>query len=377
LTTLASIADGCTVIEAIGTANPHYRVPQSHAADFMLGTEGLSETLRKRIPQVYDRSGINQRYTCLRDYTQLPGEFEFYPKSASLRPAPTTAARNQVYERESVPLALEAAKSCIEKSGIQPSDVTHLVVVSCTGFFAPGIDIQLVKQLGLPMDTARTVIGFMGCYAAFNGLKTAAAICRSECDALVMVVCVELCTLHFQIEDSLESVIVNALFSDGAAACLVRQTGRDQAAGKLIYRDSMTALDSDSLDAMSWEIGDTGFNMGLSSKVPELISRALPGYMQKFTQKVGISTDDIEFWAIHPGGRQVLDRAAQTLRLCPSDMADSYTILRDYGNMSSPTIMFILERIMQSSGLRVGQVGMALAFGPGLTIEGCLLEFGI
>ncbi len=376
MTEYSAQRESCTIIESIGTANPPHAVDQADAAAFIRQTSGISESLKKRIPQILEKSGINCRYSCLADYKRHFEEFEFYPQNPTLFPAPTTGLRNKVYQQEAVPLAKQAAENCLSQADASPSEITHLIVVTCTGFFAPGIDILLVKELGLPLSTERTVLGFMGCYAAFNGLKTAAAICRSNPNARVLVVCVELCTIHFQVPNTLESVIVNALFADGAAACLLRQMPKDEAAGKLIYRTSATSLDSCSLDAMSWEIGDTGFLMGLSPKVPEIVAKNLPGFIEMICMKSGVSPLEIGFWAVHPGGRQVLDRTLSALELSTCALADSYAILRDYGNMSSPTILFIIKRLMARRVAEDYGLGIGLAFGPGLTIEGCVLEFG-
>jgi predicted naringenin-chalcone synthase len=271
---------------------------------------------------------------------------------------------------------MSAARRSLAQADISPSDVSHIIVVSCTGFFAPGLDVLLIDQLGLPSTTRRTMIGFMGCSAAFNGLKSASDICRSEPGAKVLVVCVELCSLHVQIENTLESIVVNSLFADGAAACLISQVTRAEADGKMIYRGSATALDSSSFSAMSWELGDTGFIMGLSPKVPELIAATLPAFVEELCLSNDVRVDDIGFWAVHPGGRQILDKTAESLQLPAGSLADSYAVLRDYGNMSSPTILFILRRIIERRESLSGQQGVALAFGPGLTTEGCLLEFG-
>jgi alpha-pyrone synthase len=370
------LRDGdCVVIESIATVNPPFAVSQEDACEYTLRTTGLSDALRKRLPQVYARSGIRTRYTCVEDYTRTPDKFEFFPKLGSLCPSPGTGARNQVYQRESTPLATKAAQECLHRAKVLPQDITHLIVASCTGFFAPGLDILLVKALGLPLSTDRTIIGFMGCYAALSALKIAHAICRSRADFKVLVVCVELCTLHFQMDDSFESVIINALFSDGAAACLMQSACREDAKDKLIYNDSSCLLDTESLDAMSWDIGDTGFMMDLSPKIPEIIAATLPGYIHGLLDKHRLNQKDIDFWAVHPGGRQVLDRTATALGLSEDQMESSYSILRDYGNMSSPTVLFILERIIRQR-IPTHRYGLALAFGPGLTIEGCLLEFG-
>ncbi len=374
MTRPAGTDDRCTVIESISVANPPFSVSQAEAAEFMMRTEGLSSSLRKRIPQVYEKSGICRRYSCLEDYTRQPSEFEFYPQSATLRPTPTTAARNAIYQRESVKLAVQSALQSLQDSGTSPSEVSHVVVVTCTGFFAPGIDILLIKHIGLSASVKRTVIGFMGCCAAFNGLQTANNICSTDSDAVVLLVCIELCTLHFQIENSLESVVVNALFSDGAASCIIRSRPRQETLGKLVYRDGATVLNDESLDAMSWAIGDTGFEMGLSPRVPELISDGLPSFVESILNDNCVRRDEVTFWAVHPGGRQVLDRTATSLGLSETEMLPSYSVLRDYGNMSSPTILFILNRIMELRETDGYGLGVALAFGPGLTMEGCLLE---
>jgi alpha-pyrone synthase len=374
--------DDCTVFSSIATANPEFTVPQDDAAQFMLRTTGLSESLRKRIPQIYEKSSIDQRHTCLEDYTRAFSEFDFYPKSSTLTPSPSTGARNRVYQQESIPLASRAAAESLQLAGLSAASVTHLIVVSCTGFFAPGLDIHLTRNLGLPPDTQRTLIGFMGCYAAFNAMRLADTICRSQSDAVVLIVCIELCTLHFQIEDSLESVVVNALFSDGAAAAVMQRVKRQDTENKLIYRDGQSLLHEDSLNAMSWAIGDTGFIMGLSPKVPELIASSLPTYVEHLLTNKGIKTADLDFWAVHPGGRQVLDRTASVMNIAPEQMSDSYAVLRENGNMSSPTILYILKQIMnrRTCENNIGEThqryGIALAFGPGLTIEGCLLEIG-
>jgi predicted naringenin-chalcone synthase len=233
--------------------------------------------------------------------------------------------------------------------------------------------------MGLPLSTDRTMVGFMGCYAAFNGLKLAHAICQSQADARVLLVCVELCSLHFQIENTLESVVVNAIFSDGAAAAVLSSRTTAQAAGMLEYSTGCCQMDGDSMDAMTWTVGDTGYIMGLSSQVPDIIARKLPMYVESLMSRSGWTQDKIDFWAIHPGGRQVVDRAALVLGLGHDDLADSYETLRLHGNMSSPTILFVLKRILDRHreerlrGAEGYRSGVALAFGPGLTIEGCLI----
>jgi alpha-pyrone synthase len=252
--------------------------------------------------------------------------------------------------------------------------------VSCTGFFAPGLDIELVKRLGLPAHTKRAVIGFMGCYAAFNALRVAHGFCQAQPGARVLLVCIELCTLHFQVEDTLESAVINAIFSDGAAAAVLASRPASEARGCLAYADNHALLDEDSMADMTWEVGDTGFLMGLSSRVPEVLARNLPAFLDGLLAPHGLSQEAIDFWAIHPGGRAIVEKAQAVLELPPAAVHDSLEVLRLHGNMSSPTILFVLKRFLdrhrtlRGAGKPGFRYGVALAFGPGLTLEGCLVQ---
>ncbi|NJN48592.1 MAG: type III polyketide synthase, partial [Alkalinema sp. RL_2_19] len=231
------------------------------------------------------------------------------------------------------------------------------------------------QQLGLRSDVDRTLIGFMGCYAAFNGLKTAHQICQSQPEAKVLLVCVELCTLHFQAENSLESIVINAIFGDGAAAAVLSSQSSAAAAGKLAYVDGYSLLLPETTDLMSWTIGNTGFLMSLSAQVPRAIAQHLPEYLVTLLARHGLEQAAIDFWAVHPGGRQILDQVQALLELPELALADSYGVLREYGNMSSGTILFVLQRLlMQHQQGKSLEHGVALAFGPGLTIEGCLFQ---
>ncbi|TYQ30866.1 type III polyketide synthase [Pseudanabaena sp. UWO310] len=367
-----------TVLEAIATANPPYKLTQSEAADFMLKTESLSAAIRKRIPSIYANSGIDYRYSCLADYGGNLPEFELYPQNWELSPAPTTFSRNQKYTLYAPKIALQAAQQAIaEADNLQPEDITHLIVVSCTGFSAPGIDIHLMKQLGLRATISRTMIGFMGCHAAFNGLRTADAICQSDYKAKVLLVCVELCSLHFQVADTLENTIINAIFADGAAAAILSSHPFAEAEGKLAYTDGYSFLIDNTEELMNWTIGDTGFLMGLSPRVPDIVADYLPNYLQNFLDPHHLTLNDLDFWAIHPGGRRIIEKIQAGFGLSDSMVSDSYEILRRYGNMSSPTVLFILKKILERNRAGIHaplQNGIGLAFGPGLSIEGCLFQ---
>ena len=364
-----------TVLESIGIANPIFRRSQTDLASFMSQIESLSTPVRKRIVDIYARSGIDYRYSCLKDYGSEPEDFQFYPKNWSLQPAPTTATRNEYYRKAALEIAEKAAFHAICEAGIDKTKITHLIVVSCTGFSAPGLDIHLMKDLGLSRTIDRTLIGFMGCNAAFNGFKMAHSICQSEPGANVLLVCVELCSLHFQTEDSLKSVVINAIFADGAAAAVFSSLPTEEARGKLAYIDGYSQVLEDTIDKMTWTISDTGFMMDLSSEVPKIIAKNLPDYLTAFLPQHNVKQEELNFWAIHPGGKKILDRLQADLGLNSLLLEDSYGVLREYGNMSSATILFVLKRILekQQQGLGYNQ-GIGLAFGPGLSIEGCLFQ---
>lgn len=361
-----------TILEAIATANPPFRFSQADALAFMSQLEVLSSPVRARLAKIYAKSGIDCRYTCIQDYLAAPPDFSFFPNNWQLNPPPSTKVRSQFYQRYAPKIATDAANQAIQKVGLQPSAITHLIVVSCTGFSAPGLDIHLMQHLGLRATVDRTIIGFMGCYAAFNGLKAAHAICQSNANAKVLLVCVELCTLHLQAEDSLESIVINALFGDGAAAAILAPRVTHEASGKLAYVDGYSLLAEDTIGLMSWNIGNTGFLMNLSPQVPHAIAQHLPTYLTAFLERHNLSESEIDFWAVHPGGRLVLDEVQDLLQLADGTLQASYEVLKNYGNMSSGTILFVLQRILaQQTQLKNG---IALAFGPGLTIEGCLFQ---
>jgi alpha-pyrone synthase len=346
----------------------------------MSALTAIAPARRDRARQIYAKSSIDKRYTCIPDYLTTPEHFSFYPNNWELDPPPSSFDRNQLYRHYASKIATEAASQAIAQISLSTQAITHLIVVSCTGFSAPGLDIDLIQQLGLRPDVDRTLIGFMGCYAAFNGLKTAHAICQSNPNAHVLMVCVELCTLHFQAEDSLESIVINAIFGDGAAAAILSSQSTASAIGKLAYTDGYSTLAADTLDLMSWTIGNTGFLMNLSSEVPKAIVQHLPSYLNTFLARNDVSESAIDFWAIHPGGRQIVDQIRLLLNLNDAQVADSYAVLQQYGNMSSCTILFILARLLtqhqaaQSRSQTGFERGIAMAFGPGLTIEGCLFQ---
>lgn len=438
-----------TAICAIGTAVPKYQHSQTDVARFMKNALSADAALSRRIDYLYRRSQIGRRYSCIPDYgCTEPTQFEFYPSNWNLHPFPTTQQRMVKYQTEALPLCKAAIADALNQpSAPELSEVTHLIVVSCTGFYAPGLDIHLVKGLGLSPDVQRTLIGFMGCYAAFNGLCLADSICRSAPNATVLLVCIELCTLHFQQSPAPHHLIANCIFADGAAALFCRRAsfptpslpnppvpfsegkgwasplpspltpleaghplgtagergrGRGGGAGgevrarrkaweydaasrsksqsaqtgnSFVIMNSSSWIDDDSLDEMTWTIGNTGFEMRISPDIPRILDVNLMPFIQRLLKPSGLSPTDIDFWAVHSGGRSILDTVQQRLNLPAFQIADSRAVLYEYGNMSSPSVLFVLKRLLQR--LQHGEHFrrcVAMAFGPGLTLEACLFE---
>jgi predicted naringenin-chalcone synthase len=265
----------------------------------------------------------------------------------------------RVYEREAPGLAGQA----VENLGLagEAGRITHLIVASCTGFVAPGLDQILAKQLGLRPDLQRTMVGFMGCSAAVPALRIAQATVLADPQARVLVVNLELCTLHLQETDDVQTALSFLLFGDGCAAALVSADPEGLALG-----DFKTALIPDSEDMITWHVGDQGFVMYLSGQVPAKISSALREDLGGLMR--GEGTQAIDIWAVHGGGRTVLDAVETGLQLAPECLATSRAVLRDHGNMSSATIMFALSRILGQSG-EGEKRGLAMAFGPGIVAE--------
>lgn len=337
-------------IAAIATAVP----PLDFEPDYRRWALGrLGESREARLyERMSARSGIEHRWSVLAEEdARLDEGIGFYGGVS-----PSTQARMEIYAREAPELALRAIAALPELG-----TPTHLVVASCTGFVAPGIDQIIARRLGLGGEVERVLVGFMGCYAAVTALRTARHIVRSQPQARVLVVTVELSSLHHQDVLDLEPLLMGAQFGDGAAAAIVTA---DEAGLEL--GEGISAALEDSEELITWRIGDTGFHMRLSGEVPGRIAAALadPDVQARITG--GRAAGEIDAWAVHAGGRSILDAVEKGLHLSPTALDDSREVLRTCGNMSSSTLMFALKRIMR----REPASGVALAFGPGLAMEG-------
>ncbi len=360
-------------ITCIGTANPAFKYDQSVIGDFMLRTMKLNQHDRRKLKAVFKASGIEHRYSVLEDYGKL-GEYKFFSKIADADIFPSTQDRIRIFQQEAIGLSVAAVKNMTtEHTTFNPDQVTHLIAVSCTGMYAPGLDIDLVKQLGLPTTVQRTAINFMGCYGAFNALKAADAFCKADRNAKVLVVCTELCSLHFQPQGTDDHILANALFGDGAAAVLVE--GESKSKTKLKLESFHCDLTADTTDAMAWTIGDFGFEMRLSSYVPTIIKSGIASLTQSLLGKISKSVSEIQHFAIHPGGKKILQVIEEALGIPRGKNQAAYNVLEQYGNMSSPTVLFVLKDLLCSlTSANEGDRILSFAFGPGLTLESMLLQ---
>lgn len=360
-------------IHHITTRTPGFAYSQAYTRDRLKGWTADPKT-KRLISAIYNRSGIETRHSVTGDFIE-GGEASLFrtAEDGTLIP-PGTGARNACYAREARKLAVDLARQALaDARGFTSKDVTHIIFTSCTGFANPGPDYHIIRELGLRENVQRYTLGFMGCYAAFPSLRMAAQFCEADASAVVLVVCLELCTLHMQVNDQPDSILANSLFADGAAAAIVsaRQPEPHSAAYRLHGFES--ALLASSEQEMAWEIGDEGFNIVLSSYVPDIIGTNIRSLLEGMLQRNALTLEKIDEWAVHPGGRAILDKVEQSLALQEGALAASRTILRDYGNMSSATILFVLKELLDDAESEPAMT-CAMAFGPGLTVETAVLE---
>lgn len=360
------------VIVGIGTAVPRHSIQQAEAADLSRSFCVVGRRRERLLATLYRRAGVERRHSVLLespDGAADPRQSFYPPAREADHLGPTTDARMAVYEAEAPPLAVAAARRAIDDVGVDPGSLSHTVTVSCTGFHAPGLDAALIDALGLPRTVGRTHVGFMGCHGALNGLRVARSFTRSDPRARVLLVAVELCSLHFSYGWDAEKLVANALFADGAGA-LVGVGDADPAAEGWRVRAHGTYVMPDSADAMTWRIGDHGFEMTLSAGVPELIRSHVRGWLSDWLDELDLEIDDVGSWAVHPGGPRILAAFEEAVGLDDSALAVSREVLAGFGNMSSATLIFILDRLRRR---RAPRPCVALGFGPGLVVEAALL----
>jgi alkylresorcinol/alkylpyrone synthase len=369
------------VLRSLQTVVPDTILQQSEVRDVFAAQAGLSRLARRIVTASFDGSGIDTRRTVL-DELSMTAETEdpvFFDRATGALLSPGTGIRNDLYVREAGRLFVAAARAALDADPeIGPADVTHVVTVSCTGFHAPGPEYAIVRALGLSESVQRYHLGFMGCYASMPALRAASQFCAADPDAVVLVVSVELCTLHLRSSEDPDMIVASSLFADGAAAGIV--TARGSGVRGLRLDRFHTAIAPQGEKDMAWTIGDHGFEMILSTAVPQIIGETIvealrPLYAGELSApyRDGRIGDAVRHWAIHPGGRSILDRVQDRLRLSDDQLRPARQTLRENGNMSSATVLFVLQRILQDEGARDGERVSAMAFGPGLTAESALM----
>ncbi|MBK6941702.1 MAG: type III polyketide synthase [Planctomycetes bacterium] len=352
------------VVHGLGLALPPTRLEQHHALALARRMWSAGEDSDRAQQALYRRAGVATRHVVLDPTGAAP------LRLAGAEPAriPTTAERMLAFERLAPPLAIASARAALEQARLPASAITHVITVSCTGATAPGIEFALIDALGLSRGVARTHVGFMGCYAALSGLRVARAFCAADPDAVALVSCVELCSLHFHYGTDPDRLVANALFSDGAAAIVGSACPRP---GAWSLRACGSTIVPATADAMSWTVRDHGFAMSLSARVPDVIEHELATFVDAWLDRLGLRRDALRSFAVHPGGPRVLDAVERALGLDRAATAVSRAVLSELGNLSSPTVLFILDRLR---AIEAPTPCLALAFGPGLVVEAALFD---
>ncbi len=356
-------------IISIATAVPAYKHKQQDIFEFANAIHAGNAKESRKLKFLYGHSGISTRYSVMPDYSCGVDERKFYSKEKNLDPFPSLEKRMEWFNEYAGKLSVEAIHNCI-KGKINSEDITHLITVSCTGLSAPGLDLEIMEVMELPQDIFRTSVNFMGCYAAVHALKLADAFCKNDISANVVIVCTELCTLHFQKEKKIDNITSTLLFADGCAAVLVQHDKNSEKG--LVLKSFFSNVAFNGKKDMAWQLSSRGFLMTLTGYVPGLVKEDFDNLVSRALGKAGIQKEEIDHWCMHPGGKKILEAISQSLQLEDDDLRYSYEVLNDYGNMSSPTILFVLKKILDELNQKPesrDQKIFGAAFGPGLTME--------
>ena len=366
-----------SVIYSISTAVPEFKHSQMDIFKFMSDVYSVPENETRSLKLLYERSGIETRYSTIPDFSLPADKRTFHPSTIDLEPFPRLEERMEYFNHKALELSVEAIKKCLGNE-TQVTQITDLITVTCTGISAPGLDIMLVEELKLNPTINRTSVNFMGCYAAIHAMKQADVLCKSNPEAVVLILCVELCTLHFQKEFDKDNIGANLIFADGASAMLI--CGDEKLKTKnnkgLRIKNFYSEISLSGKSDMAWQLGGKGFLMTLSSYIPELIKVGIKSLVHNALKKLTLEPSQISHWAIHPGGRKILEVIQNELNLEAKDLESSYRILRNFGNMSSSTILFVLKDICENKMQwnDENELIFGAGFGPGLTMETFVLE---
>ena len=358
----------------IAAVTPPYKVVQSVAAEELKKRMGNRAAVSRMIDAASAYSGIESRYIVMPDADPNAAE-KFYSSSGEYV-TPDTQKRMSEYERWSKKLTAAAVGELIEKNNVDPKSIDLLITISCTGFFAPGLDYHLIQEFKIPHNVKRTNIGFMGCAASLIGFNSMLEALKSSDGNFsnALLVSVELCSLHLQTEPTRDNILANMIFADGCAAALFSNSDLNSLKPKFKMLSTSSFLFDNSSTFMGWKIGNFGFEMTLSPELPKIILESAIPALENILRTANIKKEDIKHWALHPGGRAILDSLQKGLSLTEQQMQPSRKVLRNYGNMSSASILFVLKEIMDSQIVKPDEYCCAVAFGPGLTMEVALLK---
>ncbi|MBF6215275.1 type III polyketide synthase [Nocardia puris] len=355
------------VIEGVATAAPERSVDQAAAADLVAGLFA-DPAQRARIPRVYQKTRIATRRLAV---DPVDPEFLSYSRESA-----TIRDRMHLFYRHAVPLAVDAAGRALADAGCEPADIGLLVFVTSTGLIAPGVDVAVVKQLGLAPTVHRVVVNFMGCAAAMNGIRAAVDHVRAHPDRKALVICLELSSVNAVFDDDINDVITHSLFGDGCGALVIgaSQVHQPLAAGSIVLRDSFSHLFDDAEDGIVLGVNDNGITCELSENLPDYIYRGVDPVLAEVLERNGLRKSDIDLWAIHPGGPKIIEESARSLGLPADRAAVSWEVLAEYGNMLSVSLIFVLERMIRQEATAPLSTGVGFSFAPGVTLEGFVFD---
>jgi predicted naringenin-chalcone synthase len=361
-------------IISIATGVPQYKHEQAEILQFMSQAYQQEETENRKLRFLYNHAGIQTRYSVIPDYSLEMPHWKFFPDNEQLHPFPALEKRMEWFNNYAPALCVDTITKCIAGK-ILPQQITHLITVSCTGMSAPGLDLDIMEAMDLPKNIYRTSVNFMGCYAAVHALKMAHGIIAATPSANVIIVCLEFCTLHFQKNYTIDNITASLLFADGCAAMLVKNDAAEEKG--LVLNNFYSEVSFKGKKDMAWELSSTGFLMTLTGYVSDLVEADFDTLVTSALANSKLNKENITHWCIHPGGKKILEAIERSIGIDKTVLQKSYDVLNDYGNMSSPTIIFVLQRHLQEimEQNKTATV-FGAAFGPGLTMETFTATYG-
>jgi len=356
-----------TKIIAIASQGGAHRITMEELGQYVKKTYGEKSLSSRKFGFLVRENSIAFKNSVIPDFIPL---YENPILFTAVNPNPSTKERMQIFDQKAIGLSTDVSNVALQKANLSPKDVTHIISTTCTGLSAPGLELQLTQALGLNHNVVKYGINFMGCYAAFHAIRLADTIMKSAPESKILVVCTELCSLHYRLDDCDDNLLSTYLFSDGCAAAIISNDTSSSSYFNVV--DTHSVLIPEGKDDMAWNVGNHGFEMVLHKNIPMYLRQNLASVYQSFLTKNKIDSHQVAKFAIHPGGKNILKAFESAIQIDSLDLAESYEILSNYGNMSSATVLFVLEKMLYDAS-KDAYVYTA-AFGPGLTVEGALLQ---